>query len=448
MTAPEKRALYMQAYEAHRDEVDARIAQGIEQNRKGWCKVRLTDRNGTPVAGRKLRLTQKSHDFKLGANIFMLDQFDNAADNATYRALFKEHFNLATVPFYWDGLEPEEGKLRFAKDSVPIYRRPAPEACMEYCEQNGVEAKLHCLVYEHCLPQWVLRLPLETAKQKYEERFRQIAERYTGRLREIEVINELLCEQGWGSSSLLSEQRDILEWAFGLARKYFPNETLVINEGNDVIQQLARGDYRSPYFLMIENALLKGVTIDRIGLQNHLFTGVSAHTPAEYERSVREGVYFNDPLLYFKGLDVIATLGLPLELTEVTVPTFGDTPEDEALQADMLRLWLSIWFSHPAVDTVVYWNMVDGHAATQDANWVENNCRGGLWRHDLSPKPAALLLWELFHRVWHTDVELTTDADGCVEFRGFYGDYTATGEDFTGAFGLHKGTAPVSTIVL
>ncbi|MBP3305228.1 MAG: endo-1,4-beta-xylanase [Oscillospiraceae bacterium] len=437
MTAEEKRELYMKAYNEHKYEVDARIADGIEKNRKGWCKVRLTDRNGKPVSGKKIKLTQKTHDFKYGANIFMLDEFKNDADNAEYRRFFKEHFNLATVPFYWDGLEPTEGKPRYAKDSEKVYRRPAPELCMEYCAENGIAPKLHCLVYDKFVPDWLVKLPLQEIKKKYEERFRQIAERFSGRMLEFEVINELLCECRWNYKTALSEERDIVEWAFNTARKYFPNETLVINECN-TIQDLAYTDYRHPYFMMIENALLKGVSIDKIGLQNHLFTGATAHTPEEYESSVRKGVPKNDPMLYFKGLDIIAELGLPLEITEITVPTFGDTPEDEELQADMLKLWYSVWFSHPAVNTVVYWNTVDGYAYTSDSNWVENNCRGGLWHHDLTPKKSAVMLKKLFSEIWHTDLELTTDTNGYVEFRGFFGDYTAEAEGREFEIALHK----------
>lgn len=105
MTSEEKRELYMRAYNEHKDEVDARIVDGIEKNRKGWCKIRLTDENGVPVSGRTVKINQKTHDFKYGANIFMLDEFDDEVKNTEYRRFFKEYFKLATVPFYWCDLE-------------------------------------------------------------------------------------------------------------------------------------------------------------------------------------------------------------------------------------------------------------------------------------------------------------------------------------------------------
>lgn len=442
MNIKEIRELYFKAYNDNKDYVDSRIAEGIEKHRKGACRIRFTDDDGNPLAGKKVKLTQKTHDFKYGANIFMLDEFKEEEYNKEYRRFFKEYFNLATVPFYWGDLEPEEGKPRYPADSPKIYRRPAPDLCVDYCEENGILPKLHCLVYDKFIPEWLHDLPLDEVKAKYGERFRQIAERYSGRMLEFEVINEVLCEEHWPYKSALSEERDIIEWSFETARKYFPDEVLVINEANP-IQKLAHEDYRTPYFMMVENALLNGAEIDKIGLQNHFFAGAACPTPEAFDRDLRSDGWLkmNDPTAYFKGLDVMAELGLPLELTEVTVPTFGDGEEAEELQADMLKLWYSVWFSHPAVDSVVYWNTVDGYAYVVEGEnrcWNENNCQGGLWHHDLTPKKSADMLKKLFDEEWHTDLELTTDANGYVDFRGFYGEYDGEIDGMEFDIEIHK----------
>lgn len=435
LTAKEKRDLYMKVYFENKEEIDKRISTGIEANRKGNCKIKFVDKNGNPIANKKVKINQKSHDFKYGANIFLLDEFDDEALNLEYRRMFKEYFNLATIPFYWNTLEPEENNPRYAIGSKKIYRRPAPDLCLQYCEESGIEGKLHCLVYEGFMPDWIKGMSLEDAKAKYEKRFAEISERYAGKLMEFEVINELLC---YWKGSKLSTDKDILEWSFKTARKHFPNETLVINEGNQIHAANFQG-FRSTYYMLIENALLKGCEIDKIGLQNHLFTGTQAKTDEQYDQSIKSGVTMNNPFGYYGGLDIFAEFGLPLEITEVTVPTFGDTEEDEQLQADMLELWYSIWFSHPAVDTVVYWNTAEGHTHVGD-NWNENNCRGGLFHSDLTPKKSALKLKELFSKIWHTGLELVTNENGEVDFRGFYGDYTATLDDFEIKISLHKGS--------
>jgi len=303
---------------------------------------------------------------------------------------------------------------------------------------------VHCLIFENFVPEWFKKLSKEEMKVKYEERIRQIAERYSGRMYEFEVVNELLCiKQG----SKLGYNKDIPKKAFETARKYLPNETLVINEAQPLITAELRGYYHH-YYLMIENAIMKGAPIDKIGFQNHCFVGGAAKNNEQYDNSLKSGVKYNDPLLYFRALDIFSDFGLPLEFTEVTIPTFGDTIEDEELQADMLKLWYSVWFSHPLVETIVYWNTVDGYCYAPNENWDENRCRAGLFHHDLTPKKSALMLKKLFSEIWHTYLELSTDEDGCVDFRGFYGEYNVEIEDKKINFSLHKNDSKVINITI
>ncbi len=433
LSKQEVRDLYMQKYESNKAAIDARIEAGIEQNRKGDCRIRLTDETGAPLAGETVRIRQLTHDFKFGANLFLLDELQGDAANQEYRRLFREHFNLATLPFYWNTLEPNEGHPRFAADSEKIYRRPAPDLCMDYCEQSGVQPKLHCLFYDKFAPDWLKTVDEETAKAILERRIREIAEHYRNRMFEVEVTNELFCVHD--RQTALGSSRDIINWCFAKAREYFPEDQLTINETNPM-PEIAAKDYYSSYFMLCDSLLKQGVSIDRIGLQNHHFAGVSARTQEEYDQTVTGNVIYNDPEMYFRALDVMAELGKPLEITEVTIPTFGETEEDEQLQADMLKLWFSVWFSHPAVDTIVYWNTVEGCTFATEG-WNENNCRGGLWHHDLTPKKAAEMLKTLVWEVWHTELELVSDENGYVEFRGFYGDYVAENDRISQKFGLH-----------
>ena len=432
------RELWMKDTLEHRDLLETRAAETIEKYRKGYAKLRFVDDEGNPIKGKKVTINQQTHDFKYGANIFMLDEFDNEEANAKYRENFKKYFNLATVPFYWDTLEPEQGKPRYAKDSPKVYRRPAPELCLEYCEEAGIEAKLHCLVYDKFTPEWLPKNDMAAMEKLYEERARQISERFAGRLYEVEVINEMLQEARWTTQTVICDKPDVIEWSFDLARRHFPNETLLFNEGN-YLAALGKEDYRHPYYLLVENAILKGAEVDKIGIQHHDFRGSRAKTEEEYAEMVMRGSLLFNPETLFKGLDVLATLNHPLEITEITIPTFGFTEEDEQLQADLLEMFYTVCFGHPAVETIIYWNVPDGYAFVEpDASRNENNCKGGLWRHDLTPKKSAERLWELFNKKWHTDLELVTDENGYVEFRGFYGDYTVEIDGAGANFGIHK----------
>ncbi len=311
LSCQELRALYMRSYEDNKEALDKRMTEGIERNRKGDCLLTVLHESGHPIPNTQVQITQIGHDFKYGANIFMLDEFESSENNAKYRALFKDYFNLATVPFYWDALEPEEGQLRFAEDSKKIYRRPAPDLCIKYCEENGILPKLHCLFYDKFSPKWAYPLSQEELENKLETRIRQIAQRYRGKLYEFEVVNELLCF--WDEKTALFRRKDLVKWAFDLARKYLPEETLVINE-TFPIHNLATQKYRNSYYQLVENALLKGAPIDKVGIQNHLFTGVCAHTDKEYDDSIKKGVWMNDMGAVLGGLDILHYCRIPTGL--------------------------------------------------------------------------------------------------------------------------------------
>ena len=51
--------------------------------------------------------------------------------------------------------EPEKGKTRYEKDSVPMYRRPPIDLCIEFCEKHGIEPREHALAYDNFFPKWL-----------------------------------------------------------------------------------------------------------------------------------------------------------------------------------------------------------------------------------------------------------------------------------------------------
>ena len=122
--------------------------------------------------------------------------------------------------------------------------------------------------------------------------------------------------------------------------------------------------------------------------------------------------------------------------------------------AELIEKLYSIRFSHPAVEQIIYWNMVDGYAhlwnpspekiaaSRGDMTIGENVYYGGLLRYDMTPKPAYFAIRNLFEKVWHTETAVQTDGDGKLCFRGFYGDYelemTHNGQTVTKEISLTK----------
>ena len=404
----------LELFEKNKEYMEERINSGIEQNRKGYAKICVKDKNGNNVPGVKISVKQKSHEFKFGANLFMLDEFENDEKNELYKKYFAETFNMATLPFYWDATEPEKGKTRYAKDSEKLYRRPPIDLCIEFCEKNGIEPREHALAYDAFFPKWLYDANVTEIKLALENRYKEIAERYKDKIPTIEVTNEM--EWGKGKTAFYNEP-DYVEWCFKTAEKYFPANQLVINEWTG----LPWADRCMPtdkYYSYIEANMLKGARIDAIGMQYHMFY----RKDQEYECTRP----YYDPINLYNHMDLYSNFGKPLQLTEVTIPAYSNEPEDEAMQAEIIEKLYSIWFSHPNVEQIIYWNGPDGYAAWAeqgDMTSGENYYYGGLLRFDMTPKPAYYAIKNLFEKTWHTEAEITSDADGEANFKGFYGKY-------------------------
>jgi len=402
-------------FNEQKEYTDLRVKSDIETYRKHEMKLNFTSKTGKLPEEINIHAEQKTHEFKFGANLFMLDEFECEEKSKIYREKFPECFNIATLPFYWDALEPERGKVRFAKDSPKIYRRPATDLCLEYCEEKGIEPKCHCLNYDGFVADWIKGASVQEAKEALEERFRVIAEHCAERIPSFEVTNETL----WRCHSKFFYEDDFLEWSYRMADRYFPRNRLIINEAN---YWWPNGfNNRNAYFMEIERLFANGIThLDSIGLQFHSFF------PLDKEESMAAERY--NPEKLFKITDLYARFGIAEQITEMTLSAFGGDEEAEYVQSEILRNIYSIFFSRPAMEAVIYWNFVDGYAAWApigDMTKGENTYYGGLLRHDMSEKPAYKTLKKLVNEEWHTDTRIAAK-NGVAKFRGFDGNYKVT----------------------
>ncbi|MDY2792969.1 MAG: endo-1,4-beta-xylanase, partial [Eubacteriales bacterium] len=379
------------------DYLNERVSTGIEMNRKGWAELSFVDREGKPVKGVTVEARQRTHDFKTGANLFMLEELETPEKNAEYKRLFADAFNLATLPFYWRDLEPEQGKPRFAKDSPKVYRRPAPDLCLEYCEKHGIEPKCHCLNYDQWSPDWLAN-EVPVIRQALVKRFTELSERYSKRIPSWEVTNETLF---LNARTVNFHTPDLVEWSFHTADRLFPNNRLIINEAHCNIWDVFLGT-RSAYYMQIQRALSQGCRIDTIGMQYHMFY-------REEDEAEKTAIFYSPEHMY-KVLDQYADFQIPLQITELTIPAYHWTEEDEDIQAEILKNIYSMWFSHPAMSGIIYWNLVDGYAAFApqgDMTSGENYYHGGLVRFDFTPKKSYYTLRDLFKKTWHTETTVT-----------------------------------------
>ena len=413
----------LELFEKQKELIEVKSNCGIELYRKGFGSITVTDSEGNKIPDAKITLNQKSHEFKFGANLFMLDELETAEKNEAYKKHFVDVFNMATLPFYWDATEPEEGKTRYDKDSPRMYRRPAIDLCMEFCKKHGIEPREHALAYEGFFPKWLYNASISEIKMHLEKRFSEISERYKHKINTIEVTNELMWEKG---RTAICDWDGYAEFCFKLAEKYFPVNQLVINEISPLSWE-DRCRYSDKYYAYIDALIKKGGRVDAIGMQYHMFY----KREDEFENTRP----YYDPQNLYAHMDLYSKFGKPLQVTEVTVPAYSNDAEDEEIQAEILEYLYKIWFSHPNTEQIIYWNLVDGYAhlwdpdpekikkSQGDMTLGENVYYGGLLRFDMTPKPAYYTIKNLIQNVWHTKAEKTTDSDGTASFHGFYGQY-------------------------
>jgi GH35 family endo-1,4-beta-xylanase len=241
----------------------------------------------------------------------------------------------------------------------------------------------------------------------------RLSGRYKDRIEDWEIINETLIPFQSRNHAIFREP-DYLEWSFEMAKEFFPDNRLLINEAALYVWGKVFNYSRSQYYLLIERLLGMRTRIDGIGMQFHMLDkqeDEEAETPAFY-----------NPRHIYDLLDCYEGFEKPIQITEITIPAYSENPADEETQAEIVRNLYRIWFSHKAVESIVWWNLVDGYGHVEKSlDW--NSYYGGLLRHDMSPKPAWHIVRDLITKEWRTDATLFSGEADQVRFRGFYGSY-------------------------
>ncbi len=373
------------------------IQARIREHRTADLEVTVVDAGGEPVPGAKVTVRQVRHAFLFGANAFPLKPGDASEKQRAYQARFTDLLNFATLAFYWGSFERQPGRLA-TED-----RRARAAWLLE----RGIRTKGHPLLWNMVPPRW-LPEDLEELERLQMGRITREVAACKGQIDTWDVVNEMVRmpddKQHVNPITHLAKKLGRVETvkrAFARARAAHPKATLLIN------------DFRvdAAYERLIEACLEAGVTIDAIGLQSHMHRGA---WPSEKAWEVCER---------FKRF------GKPLHFTEVTIISgrlrddmrwegrhedWPTTPEGEARQAQEVRDFYTVLFSHPAVEAITWWDLVDGH-------WL--GAPAGLLRRDMSAKPAYAELRKMIKGEWWTDETVETGEDGRVTVRGFRGEY-------------------------
>lgn len=248
---------------------------------------------------------------------------------------------------YFDQLTPGNagkwGSVEAVRDQMDFARL---DTAYQFARDNGLRFKLHTLVWGQQQPSWVAALPPAEQLEELEEWMQALSERYLD-LEMIDVVNEPLHAPPSYADALGGAGDTGWDWvihAFELAREYFPNSQLILNDYNVLIWPDFTNDYLTIVHLLQERGL-----IDGIGEQAHFLERADLPTVSN-------------------ALDSLAATGLPLYVSELDV-NFAD----DARQANRLKDLLTLFWQHPSVVGVTHWGYREGAMFQPDAYLLRGN---------------------------------------------------------------------------
>ncbi|KAG2705954.1 hypothetical protein I3760_05G081900, partial [Carya illinoinensis] len=346
----------------------------INSQRKRTVTIHVSDGHGEGLRGATIGIKQVSKDFPLGSAISQ-----TILGNLPYQNWSVKRFNAAVFEneLKWYATEPEQGKVNYT----------IPDQMLRFVRANQIIARGHNIVWEDpkYVPAWVSNLTGPELQLAVTSRIQSLLNKYREEFIHWDVSNEMLhfdfYEQRLGPNATLHFCK--------AAHKLDPLATLFMNDFNVVETCSDINSTVDLYISRLRELELDGVSMDGIGLEGHF------DVP-------------NPPIMR-ATIDRLATLGLPIWLTEVDISNTLDKEQQAIYLEEVLREG----FSHPSVNGIMLWTALH-----------PNGCyRMCLTDNNFQNLPAGDVVDKLL-KEWQTgEIEGETDVHGSYSFHGFLGEY-------------------------
>ena len=347
-------------------------------------------------AGATIEVKMKQHEFPFGAmlNAELFHDRNNLfseQDEAQYKQTFLENFNYAVHgnAMKWYAVEPDWWI------NSPNYngskRWNDAELVWNWANGNGIPMRGHSVFWgmdtatnsgEMWDPDWVEALNDVDLENTAEERARDFASRWAGRIDQMDTNNEMWHGNYYSDRLGSSITKKMHDWI--LAEN--PNAELYVNDYNILNSTSNATSYRN----FIQGLINGGAVVHGIGVQGHFSSPPSK-------------------ALVDNTLGILDDLGLPIFITE-----YDSSGSNETAKANALENVFRAGFENPLVDGIIQWGFWKGR------HWVPGRA---LFDTDWTPLPAAVRYRELVYDEWWTNLGGTATDDGAFDFPCFYGDY-------------------------
>ncbi len=383
----------------------AEAATRIENLRKADLDVKVKDMNGNEIEGATVSVEMQEHDFSFGSAMVMCRFPGNDCFNQTYVSKIKNldgqgnGFNAAVSEnaMKWDGWEEEWlGSPDETVDAVA------------WLNNQGIDVRGHTLLW----PGWD-KMPDDILENQNDLNY--IKDRINGHLEtlllhpelsqmvdEWDIINEITfvrdLENAFKNNPGYPTGRELYAEVFEKATELAPNNT---NYLNDYVVLSGGGSNEQTvnrYKSYIQEIIDSGAKFDGIGFQAHI--GASPTSILKVKDVFDE--FYNE-------------YGKRIKVTEYDI--VGEVSPD--VQARYLNDFLTMVFSHEALDAFIMWGFWDGN------HWKEN---APMFDINWNLKPSGEAFNNLVFNEWWTDESSNTNDDGIAAFRPFKGEHKITVE--------------------
>lgn len=396
------------------------VNERIKKIRMGSVNLQFVSVDGSQINQELLvKIDLKKHAFQFGVGMGQSWALYREKNFERYRAYMGEVFNLVALGFQWSWIEKKMGQLKKI-DHI--------ESNLKWAKAKEIDIKGMPLLWHNAIPKWMYtRVEAEEIEPLILKRIRYLITEYP----EIKTWN--LYNEAVGAEKKFVKNNPIANWLKskgGPAAAQAWVSQVAHQTASDRVYVNNHYTHKDPAFKDMNHKLLRlDAEFDAIGIQTHMHTRKSRLSQSEL----------------WKLLEDYKVFGKPIHLTEISVPSSPSfsswrdfKPHVEAIknarsnknrqtiarksnkkleiyQAEYLRDFYTLAFSHPKVETLIYWSGSDLH------EW--RGTAAGLLDVEHKPKPAYTVLRDLIKKKWHTNVNAFTDAKGTITFSGFYGEY-------------------------
>jgi len=399
----------------------ALAAARIESLRKANLNIEVVDLNSQVVEGAEVRIEMQEHHFGFGSALVGCRFPGNDCYNPIYVEKISNldgnghGFNVAVTEnaLKWDAWEEEW--IGSPSETV---------SAIEYIHDQGIEVRGHTLFW----PSWDL---MPGDMENNAENYPYLLERIDDRIDEMinhpslgdiitdwDVLNEITTnddlQNTFENYAEYDAGIDVYKYILEKVKETNPEIPMYINDYVILSGAGSSTTVSNRYKDLLNQLHQAEVPFDGIGFQCHIG---SVPTSIYKVQSVWDE--------YFQRY------GVPLKVTEYDVnPTVSDE-----VQANYMNDFLTMTFSHPAMESFLMWGFWDGN------HWKNN---APIFDFDWNVKPSGQVFIDKVFNEWWTNETSTTNAEGVASFRPFKGTHkiivTKDGQEFETALNMDANT--------